>query len=149
MEEGASIQIDQLAIETRDEASETGVTKEAVENTPVIPEATENRTPPCIIEEAVETTPVILDNAEAGNTSESPNKDNSTREMTPCMSDLDSRSTENEFPSAILLSENIIRSEDDYDMLEGITIVMREDVTNGAAQDSLDEIIIYEIMSAS
>ena len=52
----------------------------------------------------------------------------------------------NEFFCAILLSQNPIRSEDDYDMLKDINLAKNEDRTNGVAQDSMDEALIYNIM---
>ena len=58
----------------------------------------------------------------------------------------DSNSSENDFPSALLLSENPARSDNDYDMLEDLTGVLNEDRTNGANLDSLERAIIYELM---
>ena len=58
----------------------------------------------------------------------------------------ESNSTENEFPSAILLLKKPIRSEDDFDMLEDLPVVLNEDRTNGANPDSLEDVVIYELM---
>ena len=58
----------------------------------------------------------------------------------------DSNSTENEFPSDILLSENPIRSEADLDMLEALTVALNEDRTNGANPESLESIVVYELL---
>ena len=60
-----------------------------------------------------------------------------------------SNSTVNEFPSSVLLSENLFPPEEDFDMMEEITTATTEDRTNGIAPDSMDEAIIIKIMKTT